>query len=79
MGILFTPKLSWGIAKQKLVSQAKKSIFAIRSLQRNFGNFSHSEYFKLFDAMVKRILLHGAELWGTEFSKDIERVQLNYC
>ena len=65
MGLLFTPKLSWSKAKAKLAAQARKSIFAIRSFQRTFGYFSHNEYFKLFDSMVKPILTYGAEIYGT--------------
>ena len=56
MGLLFTSKLSWRKAKEKLAAQARKSIFAIISYQRNFGYFSYTEYFKLFDSMVKPIL-----------------------
>ena len=55
MCLLFTPKLCWSKAKVKLAAQVRKSIFAIRSLQRTFGCFSHNEYFKLFDSMVKLI------------------------
>ena len=79
MGLLYTPTLSWKSAKNKLVSQAKKSIFCIKSYQRKFGYFSHSEYFKLFDSMVKPILLHGAEIWGFELADDIERVHYKFC
>jgi len=35
LGLLFTPKLSWSKAKEKLAAQARKSIFAIKSYQRN--------------------------------------------
>ena len=60
MCLLFTPKLSWSKAAQE-----RKPIFAIRSFQRTFGYFSHNEYFKLFDSMVKPILTYGAEIYGT--------------
>ena len=79
MGLLFTPKLSWSKAKAKLAAQARKSIFAIRSFQRTFGYFSHNEYFKLFDSMVKPILTYGAEIYGTEYSDTLEQVHIQYC
>jgi hypothetical protein len=63
MGLLFTPKCSWREAKTKLAAQARKSIYAIKSYQRNFGKFFHSDYFKLFDSMVKPILTYGAEIY----------------
>ena len=79
MGLIYTPKLSWTKAKSKLAAQARKSIYAIKSYQRSFGNFSHTEYFKLFDSMVKPILIYGAEIYGTEVSDILEQVQIQYC
>ena len=78
MGILFTPKLSWTPAKEKLAAQARKAIYSINNYQRKFGYFSHNEYFKLFDAMVKPILTYGAEIWGFEYAEVIKQVQIQF-
>ena len=79
MGLLFTPKLSWSKAKNKLASQAKKTIFAIKSFKHRFGSFDYHDYFKLLDTMVKPILLYGSEIFGTEISEQLEKVQISYC
>jgi hypothetical protein len=79
MGLLFTPKLSWTKAHNKLSAQAKKSINAIKGFQKEFGYFNIKEQFKLFDSMVKPILTYGAELWGTTYSEEIEKVQIQFC
>ena len=75
MGLLLTPKLSWS----KLDAQALKSINCIKHYQKYFGYFNYNEHFKLFDSMVKPILVHGAEIWGYHYSKIVERVQIQYC
>ena len=79
LGLIFTPTLSWGKAKQKLVAQANKSIFAIKSYQKKFGHFTLSDHFKLFDSMVKPILLYGGDIWGFEYTSEIEKVQIRFC
>ena len=66
-------------SERKLAAQARKYIFAIKSYQRNFGYFSYTEYFKLFDSMVKPILTYGSEIYGIEFSDILEKVQIEYC
>ena len=79
MGLLFSHTLSWGKAHLKLTAQAKKSILAIKTHQKKFGKFSHAEYFKLFDSMVKPILLYGGEIWGVDYIEAVERVQIQFC
>ena len=48
-------------------------------LQSSVGYFGYPELFKLFDTMIKPILLYGAEIWGFEISDTIENVQDNSC
>ena len=79
LGILFTPKLSWSMAKSKLAAQANKSIFAIKRFQVPFGRFLHNDMFKLFDAMVVPILTFGAEIWGNSYASEIESIQAQFC
>jgi len=79
MGLIFTPKLSWSRSQRKLACQATKSIVCIRNYQKQYGYFHFHECFKLFDSMVKPILLYGSEIWGFKFSPIIELVQTHYC
>ena len=67
IGLLFTPKHSWYNTKNKLATQAKISMYALKSYERIFGNFSLTDLLKLFDSMVKPILTYGAEIYGTKF------------
>ena len=76
MGLLFTPRLSWNLARLKLATHARKTIFAVKAYQKHFGHFSHSEHFKLFDSILKPILLYGAESCGTPLAVEIEQVQV---
>ena len=75
MGILLAPKLSWVGAKLKLISQAKH-LFLQLDLSRE--TLVIVLILKTLNC-VKPTLLHGDEIWGTEFYEDIERVQIKYC
>ena len=65
--------------KLKLATQARKAIFAIKAYQKHFGHFSHSEHFKLFDSIIKPILLYGKEIWDTSIAIEIEIEQVKFC
>ena len=79
MGLTVTPKLIWTRAKETLATQARKSIITLYKLQHNIGYFDYLDLFKLFDTMVKPVLLYGAEIWGCELSNVIENVQNQFC
>ena len=79
MGFTVTPKLIWTRAKEKFATQARKSIIILCKLQHNIGYFDYLDLFKLFDTMVKPVLLYGAEIWGCELSNIIENVQNQFC
>ena len=79
MGLFITPKWIWSFAKNTLASQARKSIILMLKLQNSVGYFEYSELFKLFDTMIKPIILYGSEIWGFEVSNTIENVQDNFC
>ena len=79
IGLVFTSTLFWRKAKLTLVAQANKSIFAIKSYQKKFGYFVLIDQFKLFDSMVKPILLYGGDIWGYEYADEIEKVQIRFC
>ena len=48
-------------------------------LQGSVCDFGYPELFKLFDNIIKPILLFGSEIWGFEISDTIENVQDNFC
>ena len=79
MGLLVTPKLIWTKANDMLATQSNKSIISIYKLQKHVGYFDQPEIFKLFDTMVTPILTYGAELWGFQYSPQIENVHSQFC
>ena len=79
LGVYFTPKLIWSKTKEVLAHQASKAVMRIFKYQREFGYFSPVDIFKLFDSIVKPILCYGAEIWGYEYSKTIEKVHIKFC
>ena len=58
----------------KFYCEAKKSVYAIKTYKNQFGKFCFNECFKIFDTMVKPILLFGSEIWGRQLVVDIEKV-----
>ena len=79
LGAYFTPKLSWTKTKDTLAMQANKAVNYILRCQKHFGFFKYYEAFKLFDAMVKPILMYSSEIWGYQRSDTIEKIQINFC
>ena len=77
IGLTVTPKLIWARAKEVLATKVRKSIISLYKLQYNVGYFDYTEMFKLFDTMVKPVLLYGSEISGFEIS--IENVQDHFC
>lgn len=74
MGLLFTPKLIWTKAKEELATQARGALFTLYNVQRKLGTFSVKEAFKLFDTMILPILTYATEIWGYDYSSQIEKV-----
>ena len=78
-GSTITPKLLWTRAKETLATQARIPIITLYKLQHNIGYLDNFDLFKRFDAMVKSVLLYGAEIWGFKLSNIIENVQNQFC
>ena len=74
MGLLFTPKLIWTKAKEELAAQARRALFTLYNVQNKLGTFSINDAFKLFDTMILPILTYAAEIWGYDYSIQIEKV-----
>ena len=79
MGLLFTPKLIWTKAKEELVAQARRALFTLYNVQNKLGTFSINDAFKLFDTMILPILTYAAEIWGYDYSIQIEKVHDRFC
>ena len=79
MGLLVSPKFIWTCAKEGLATHAKRSIISMLKMQCQIGYYEISEYFKLFDTIIKPILCYAAEIWGNQYSEIIETVRDQYC
>lgn len=78
LGIMFTPKLKWTLAKKTLASQASKALGLLYMYSYKCGHLPVNVMVKLFDSMVVPILLYGSEIWGSEYSESIENVQITF-
>ena len=64
-------------AMELLCNQAIRTVFGMKSIY-NFGIMDISTKLKLFDSIIKPILLYGCEIWGFENNKAIEAVQIRF-
>jgi len=79
LGMFFTTKLSWSLAKQTLASQACKALNMLYMYNYKCGGIPPRLYLGMFDKMIVPIILYGSEIWGFKFSEKIERVQYVFC
>ena len=75
----FTPKLIWTKAKEELAAQTRRALFTLYNVQSKLGTFSTTEAFKLCDIMILPILTYAAEIWGYDYSIQIEKVHDLFC
>ena len=74
-------------AREILSKKATKDISTIKQVHSNIDSSTVEIRNKLFDALVKPILLYGCEIWGPElqsykihFDKStIEQVHIKFC
>ena len=76
LGIYFSTRLSFGFACQDLISRAKKAVISILKSMHKFQFSSVDVFLKLFDAQVQPIVQYGAEIWGIDKGREIEKVQM---
>jgi hypothetical protein len=76
LGIYLSTRLSFGYACNDLMARAKKAIISILQSMYRFQNNSVDLFIKLFDTQVQPIIQYGAEIWGMEKGKEIEKVHM---
>ena len=64
-----------------LCGQGRRAIFGIRQRLRNIHPVPPTVMFKLYDMLVKPILIYGSDVWG--YSKQgqaqVDKIMLHYC
>ena len=77
----------YAYAREILSKKVTKIVFTIKRLLSNIDSSAAETRNKLFDALVKPVLLYGCEIWGpellsykTHFDKStIEQVHIKFC
>ena len=78
LGVAFTSRLIWTSAKSMLAAQAVKSLISLYKIQYKCL-ISVETMIYLFRKKIVPILVYAAEIWGSEYCKQVESVQINFC
>ena len=78
LGIIFSTKLKWTLAKKTLAGQARKAIDLIFRYHYQCGFLPVGAAKILFDKIITPILLYGCEVWGSEYCDQIVNVQFYF-
>ena len=78
LGIIFSTKLKWALAKKTLAAQARKAIGLIFRYHYQCGYLPVEAAKIIFHKMITPILLYGCEVWGWEYCDQIENVQFYF-
>ena len=81
LGLTFSAFGNFTVVKQELKKSALKELFKLKKEMGHSFNYDPVLTMKLFDALVKPILLYGSEVWATDTVKDdpIESVHIKFC
>ena len=79
LGLNFTRQLSLTQMACDQALKGKRVLISLLSRLHQNEQFSKDIYFKLFDSKISPVLLYGAELWGVDCQKAIERVHNYAC
>jgi hypothetical protein len=77
LGVLFQYTGSVKIAKNKLVEQSQKALYAVYYKIRNL-RLPIDLQLKIFDSLVEPILLYESEILGIGKNDNIEKVHLQF-
>jgi hypothetical protein len=79
LGLNISCRMRWACATKQLALKACKAINMIRIFVSVYQCTNVTTLLSLFDKMILPVLLYGAEVWGTHYNKNIEKVQVKYC
>lgn len=87
LGLTLTPSGKFTLARETLVKKGSKVMATVRRMLSNCDHIPITLYCKLFDSLIKPVILYGNEVWGPEllqyktaFDKNqIEQFHLKFC
>lgn len=79
LGIVFSTSGKFSTAQQTLADKARKAIFSVKNMTRQFFDLKPKFMCFLFDKMILPVLSYGQEIWGFGDCEAIERVHLQFC
>ena len=87
LGLVFTPSAKLSLARETLSKKRQNVLGYFRSLLSNSDHLPIKFQLKLFDTLLKPVLLYGCEIWGqkmisykTDFDKcQTELMHLRFC
>ena len=77
LGLVFNYNAKFKIAKTHLYQKGCRAIFALLKRSRNLSLLMDI-MLKLFNVLVKPVVLYGAKVWGSEKCDILERLQLRF-
>ena len=77
LGLVFNYNAKFKIAKSHLYQKGCRAMFSLLKKARNLS-FPLDIMLKLFNVIVKPVVLYGAEVWGSENCDILERLQLRF-
>ena len=77
LGLVFNYNAKFKIAKSQLYQKGCRAMFSLIKKARNLS-FPLDIMLKLFNVIVKPVVLYGAEVWGSENCDILERLQLRF-
>ena len=64
LGFILTPSGSFKATLKYLYTKANRALFSLRSSLGSLPSIPVKTYIRLFDTMIKPILMYGSEVWG---------------
>jgi len=78
LGLIFNYNAKFNVAKKFLYQKGSRAMFALLKKIRKLA-LPMDIALKLFNNLVKPVILYGAEVWGCENYDIFEKLQLRFC
>ena len=78
LGVTFNFNAKFNVAKQSLYQKGCRAMFALLKRIKSLS-LPPDIALKLFDTLVKPVVLYGAEVWGSENCDIVNKVKLRFC